>query len=157
MPPCDLAERETGWRPTVYPNILYLSSLCPLSASIGSIYCRPERARPSGSTVVKCLRAHQCLTSETLLSNLQSDGGRPTSSLGSLDRPPGTARRQYHSSPASPFWTFRTCQVFFFRPSVITPPSQHVGKTRSSFLSFLSLVYGGFEGFRPTFGLTTYV
>jgi len=121
MPPCDLAERETGWRPTVYPNILYLSSLCPLSASIGSIYCRPECARPSGSTVVKCLRTHQCLTSETLLSNLQSDGGRPTSSLGSLDRPPGTARRQYHSSPASPFWTFRTCQVFFF----FVHPSSH--------------------------------
>jgi len=123
-----------------------------------STLCKHQLYLLQRSTVVKCLRAHQCLTSETLLISLQSDDGRPTSSLGSLDRLPGTAHRQYHSSLV----TSLTVLDLAHTPSFFVHPSSHrllntFGKTRNFSLSFLWLVHGGFEEFRPTFDLTTYV
>ena len=90
---------------------LHYSLRCSLSANTGSIDYRPQRARPSKLTVVGCLCAHECLTSETFPFNLQSNDG---------------SRYPHHKVPwisgpqcllttsllASPLWTLRTCQVF---------------------------------------------
>ncbi len=104
------------------PKFCIYSSRRPLSASTSSIYCRPERARPSGSTVVECPHAHECLTSETFLIDPQSDNGSPTSSLGSSDRLPGTVYQQHHHGSQPHCCGLCARQVF--RPSVITPPRQ---------------------------------
>jgi len=104
-------------RQILYLNLHY-SLHCSLSANTSSIYCRPQRARPSKLTIVRSFRAHKCLTSETFLFNLQSNKG---------SCPP------HHKSPwiSSPHYSlttssliddtitylivvdFMTCQVFF--------------------------------------------
>ena len=113
---------------------LHYSLRCSLSANTSSIYCRPQRARPSKLTVVGSFRAHKCLTSETFLFNLQSNEG---------SCPP------HHKSPwiSSPHYSLTTSSLiddtitylfvvdfthakFFFHPSVIMLPSQYVGNIR---------------------------
>jgi len=94
----------------LYPNLHY-SLHCSLSAYTGSIYCRPQCARPSKLTVIGCLCAHECLTSKTFLFNLQSNNGScpPHHKVPWISGPHCSLTT---SSLASLLWTSRTHQVF---------------------------------------------
>ena len=131
----------------LYPN-LYYSLRCSLSANTGSIYCKPQCARPSKLTVVGCLCAHECLSSKTFLFNLQSnDGSRsPHHKVPWISGPQCSLTT---SSLVSPLWTSRTRQVFFVHPS-----SHCLLNALTTFENILSSAYvDGFEEFGSTFGL----
>ena len=104
--------------PQKFAFFLHLS----LSAIASSTYCRPHHTRPSKWLVVECLYAHECLTSETFLVDVQSDDSCPTSPLGSPDRQPGLALLiddtiTYH-------WPHR-CGLCSFAEFFFAHPSSH--------------------------------
>jgi len=120
---------------TTTTTILYLnlhySLCCSLSANTGSVYCRPQRARPSKLTVIGSLCAHECLTSKTFLFNLQSTEG----SCPPHHKTPWISSPQYSlttSSLIDDTITYLTVADFMHMPSFffIHPsslPSQYVG------------------------------
>ena len=54
---------------------LHYSLCCSLFVNTGSVYCGPQHVRPSKLTVIGSLYAHECLTCETFLFNLQNNKG----------------------------------------------------------------------------------
>ena len=124
-------EITTTTTTTTTTTILYLnlhySLCCSLSANTGSSYCRPQHARPSKLTVIRSLRAHECLASKTFLFNLQSTKG----SCPPHHKTPWISSPQYSlttPSLTSLLWTLCTHQVFFssiHHDSSL--PSQYVG------------------------------
>ena len=110
--------------------------LCAVhSLHIGSIYCRPQRARPSKLIVVGCLCAHECLTSKTFLFNLQSNYG---------------SRSPHHTVPwiSGPHCSLTTSSCltvvdFAHMPSFFVHPSSRcLLNTLTTFENILSSAYG---------------